>query len=732
MTSRIPKPSNSNQQLLIFNSGDLSIDYHIQVDTEFEKNRKYTTSTNGIAFSQIGSAAFTGRLLNALLQEIDPNYIQSHDLFNPLVPYSVMRYPSTFSMIRKFGNHTTKNGDTIPSWRVAEFLGRTSTIVQENYLRHCYHTKIDQIPDFLILSEYNHYFRQYKSIWPDCISDKLDVIPTTFLRCSFPLISRQNILLESLLNKTNAKSNLIILTTIDDLRLSDIYIRQGLSWESTALDLVSAFESKNMQHFQKASFVIVMLNNYGAFLYQNTEDQEKKYCLFYSREQIEENNEISYFGNMHGLNTGLLLHLVYKFIKFHKMNKDPFTVVKGGILSGLEGISSVFKTGFTLENIYEEAKNEYKFYYPTKELFKNINKRSNNDFEYSHIPISLEKEKRNAWTLYGRSNILPIKQVCIDVIEKGVKPQNLGKIPYSNFGDFLIVGRKETEDYREIKKLLASYGNKLDQNRPLSIAVLGEPGSGKSFGIKKIATSIYNSKEKTLEFNLSQLHNKKELIDAFHLIRDSAIQGRTVITFWDEFDSFFENEEFGWVKYFLAPMQDGIFYEGPVSHSIGQSVFVFISSKYKSMQEINSAIEKIKHQPNGVGNESKTSTKLIDFKSRLQGHIEVPGINQQKGNLDKTGLRLRRAILLRSLLQKHCLTIFEDENKNNKASIDPGLITAFIETKEYYHGARSMEAILAMSHLDGKSRFNRSCLPAENQLNLHVNSDNFWDIINKQ
>jgi hypothetical protein len=57
--------------------------------------------------------------------------------------------------------------------------------------------------------------------------------------------------------------------------------------------------------------------------------------------------------------------------------------------------------------------------------------------------------------------------------------------------------------------------------------------------------------------------------------------------------------------------------------------------------------------------------------------------------------------------------------------IDLGILRAMLETKRYKHGVRSMESILAMSMLAGESSFERSNLPPEGQLNLHVDGRNF-------
>lgn len=52
-----------------------------------------------------------------------------------------------------------------------------------------------------------------------------------------------------------------------------------------------------------------------------------------------------------------------------------------------------------------------------------------------------------------------------------------------------------------------------------------------------------------------------------------------------------------------------------------------------------------------------------------------------------------------------------------------------LDTGRYKHGVRSMESVVAMSQLAGKHRFERSCLPAVEQLDLHVDARDFQALV---
>ena len=120
--------------------------------------------------------------------------------------------------------------------------------------------------------------------------------------------------------------------------------------------------------------------------------------------------------------------------------------------------------------------------------------------------------------------------------------------------------------------------------RPLSIAVFGTPGSGKSFGIVEVANSIASNLIKKLDFNLSQFRSPLDLVNAFHKVRDIVLEGKIPLVFFDEFDSALEGK-LGWLKYFLAPMQDGVFREGDSIHPIGKAIFVFAGGTSSTFKE---------------------------------------------------------------------------------------------------------------------------------------------------
>lgn len=73
--------------------------------------------------------------------------------------------------------------------------------------------------------------------------------------------------------------------------------------------------------------------------------------------------------------------------------------------------------------------------------------------------------------------------------------------------------------------------------------------------------------------------------------------------------------------------------------------------------------------------------------------------------------------------------LFSRSNGRKRLNIDAGVLRALLRTRQYNYGIRSMESLLAMSMLSGKASFERSSLPAESLLEIHVDSLDFLSLV---
>jgi hypothetical protein len=320
--------------------------------------------------------------------------------------------------------------------------------------------------------------------------------------------------------------------------------------------------------------------------------------------------------------------------------------------------------------------------------------------------------------------------LALEVAKLGPKKALTG-VPRAVFSKLITTDPREINALRAIGTLLRNYVND-PGDKPLSLAVFGTPGSGKSFGVRQLAEQLGRAiSEKTLTFNLSQLSHPDMLVGAFHQIRDEGLKGKIPLVFWDEFDTSLGNTELGWLRYFLAPMQDGEFQEGQVTHPIGRAIFVFAGGTREKMELFYPGSGKAQEKQTGHGEDKARDVdlkkaKVPDFVSRLRGYLDVPGLDHSSG--EGAGLNahllLRRAIILHQHMSR-----IDSISEDGRVRVEDAVLKAFLLIEKYKHGARSMEAIVRMSSFQGTRSFTPSCLPGPAQLDLHVDAKQFLGLL---
>lgn len=299
-------------------------------------------------------------------------------------------------------------------------------------------------------------------------------------------------------------------------------------------------------------------------------------------------------------------------------------------------------------------------------------------------------------------------QVVLEGPEKA-----LASVPKARYGAYSTVDREEIERINEIRELISSYRASAKDAKPLSIAVFGPPGSGKSFAIKQLASELFGKEQKPLEFNLSQLDSREELHQAFHQVRDASVRGSIPLVFWDEFDT----GDLKWLKEFLAPMQDSEFREASLSHPFGKAIFIFAGGTCQDFESFEMQAKE------------NRAAKGPDFVSRLRGYVNIKGPNRYaKSNVAEAEAEevdvahlIRRAILLRSIITRYHPQLIDPATGN--ASIGPSVVRGFLRVQEFLHGARSLESVVSMSSLAGCDYFGVAELPSTDLLSLHVTPD---------
>ncbi len=297
-------------------------------------------------------------------------------------------------------------------------------------------------------------------------------------------------------------------------------------------------------------------------------------------------------------------------------------------------------------------------------------------------------------------------------------------LPYRVFalGKVNSMDRNEIDGLISLQQIFFTYLGQLHPKRPLCVGVFGAPGSGKSFGVKEIAKSLHDWNQpvsnEPLEYNVAQFTSLDDLCSALHAVRDLRLEtGEVPVVIFDEFDAEFESRAFGWLQYFLMPMQDGKFREGASLHHTGPAIFIFAGGINHSFGEFSSRQR----------DRDFCAAKGPDFISRLRGIHNVPPLNKPENFNDEEEYpdwKIRRAILLHSYFARQRVKIEDD-----------GLLAALLNVPRFHHGARSLEAIIEMcvrfpaNETGGRSLIGRSSLPSRDQLDLHLDASLFWEML---
>ncbi|MDR3587611.1 MAG: hypothetical protein P4L59_20205 [Desulfosporosinus sp.] len=517
-------------------------------------------------------------------------------------------------------------------------------------------------------------------------------------------------------------SRTILILNVNDLRTGSFEIREGMSWEQMANETYRCLLKIHKKMPYKK--IIVSFNHEGCLIFdgegsektgEDAEDKNHKHCLFYYPGEI--------VGDFVKINkkdvtckvTTMMAAIIWEIKNCGYSEENLHT----GVRKGLELMRHQIEIGF-------KAKDNKFFGYPLDEIVQRIRDESiissicSKIIECPQITTELLTQTflEDVVSMNMHNGELLIDgalKVCKEIVTFGVhsaaNKKFLGKeIPFLRFNKLIVYDKEEIEKFREIYNILKLYV-KNKGNKPLSIGVFGKPGSGKSFGVKQLVR-IIEANSVILEFNLSQMRNINELTAAFHQIRDASIRGTLPIVFWDEFDSSYDAVDFGWLKYFLAPMQDGTFLENMIEHTIGRAVFVFAGGISSSMEEFSTEAKKEKYKTN----------KLNDFSSRLRGYINIGSVNPSDYNYKEGGktkedlcYMFRRAVLIRSILEQK-LHI----NEEQEILIKNDTLIALLKEYEYINGARSIEALLQRIDVTFDKYINDSNLPNEEDLKLYI------------
>lgn len=584
--------------------------------------------------------------------------------------------------------------------------------------------------DYLIIDDAGIEYREAEEVWKPLLEG--NKYKHIILKMSHP-VARGSVFKELI---KNHKDNLTIITSASELRKGNIKISKGVSWEQSMSDLVIGLEkNQEFKLLKQCKTLIVTFSTEGAF-YLTTHKGEKKSRMIFDNSLLEgefvtEKNTGGVIGYQNTFVAGYLAGLI--------LEEAGLSNTEIMISASLSAIRQLAKTGHLLNNGL-----------PGFPYDKIINEFFNPSYRFASAfvpqPDFVPPENFGNWSILKGNYALEeqteplFNEAILHILDK---KNGLANTPHFKVKYFFTVDRNEIEGLRNIKQLIQSYDSTKEEKEPLSIGVFGSPGSGKSFVVKQLQKGIPVDNTSFLEFNLSQFSNPDDIVGALHQVRDEVLDGKLPFVFWDEFDS----KEYMWLQYLLAPMQDGQFQEGQITHNIGRCVFVFAGGTSYDFEHFGPVEPKKPEIPKDkdytlygfkleeYNDKSKKYEnfklkKGPDFKSRLNGYLNVMGPNQEYNFCKETEgwdelnendiyFPVRRAILF------NALSGFDA----SKSDIDFDMLNAIIKIDKYKHGARSFEKVIKSIFSNNNGKMLKSNLPPDTLLNSHVVKSEFVSLM---
>jgi len=704
----------------IFVTGDIANDYFL-----VRGKRMYSDDQNfeGTIFNHHrGGAYLIFDFLKAISKSIKTKEKGEHlknvfgynvDIFNKL--------PDRNNGYVAVSQFKKENEDKV-FWRIDEFLGFGSSEIKEKDLTH-HSIPVPMDTDIIIIDDAGMNFTNNcnEPLWNSVIESAIKIKSTNsnslVIYKKSSNFENSNFYDALLKASYSEKLNLLTILSINDIRKLDVKVSTGLSWEQSALDLAAELRTNEaLSSVMKSKFLVITFQSSGALFVVNNGDNNYDYKLIFDPEKMEgedvENEQGSTIGNMSFFTAAFSS-------KLDLAKKEKFYQIENAIKAGLTSMRIFHLKGYEKSNAGVS--------YPFESVAGELKTLKNFVFSSTSVPNPDTLGENQSWSILidnysdklieEKVQMRALNALAKNIVLKG--KEILKNVPSASFGNLYTIDRSEIESFRNLKKLMKTYVSCEECKKPLSLGVFGPPGAGKSFAVEEIGQGIMGKKYRLLPFNLSQFKDSSDLIGALHQVRDSVLKKEIPIVFWDEFDS----QGYKWLQYLLAPMQDGLFQEGQLTHPVGKCIFIFAGATSYNME----AFGEFKKEDEEAKKEF-IMKKGPDFKSRLNGYINILGPNKRqifnseytkeenKWIDDPTDIMypIRRAIFIIGLLRL--------KKSNFPFEMDWGLLNGLIKVDRYKHGSRSLANLLSdIKQNNPRNLLLRSWLPSKPTLELYFN-----------
>ncbi|KAK2762829.1 hypothetical protein FQN54_001004 [Arachnomyces sp. PD_36] len=496
----------------------------------------------------------------------------------------------------------------------------------------------------------------------------------------------------------------IVIIDANDLRAEGIELSHGLSWEKTSEGFVEQLGSVGrLVSLVTCAHLIVRFGCAGAIYHRGL--RVVRPTLFFDPLSAEGDFARRNLGHVPGEPEAFVAGFTKALIESKDLN------VEESIESGLRTARRLARRGLSIQ---DPESPQCSPVHAFSEIMGNFNQAEDDKLIKFLIPSDeISRSNDPNWSLLDYTIGDP-SEVARRIVKEGTHSP-ASHVPLARFNRLVLVDRHDIESFRTLFNFLEEY-LAARKGKPLSIALFGPRGSGKSFSAFQVAeAATKGQKTQRLRFDLSQFTGLDDLLAAFHSVRDCTLEGFIPLVYFNGFDTPFSGTQFGWFPYLLPPMLAGKFSDRGISRPIGSAVFFFGATVVKN-HEMLCRLSKA---------DSARLTLAHDFLGCLHGFVNVLGPDRSE-----PGDRLypvRRAVILRALLEEREPNLI---TRGKMISIDDSVLNRLLLVPEYRQGIRSLKAIIAMSRLNGCRRFERAALPPKSQMDVHVEYSTFMRYAN--
>ncbi|EME48185.1 hypothetical protein DOTSEDRAFT_69960 [Dothistroma septosporum NZE10] len=491
--------------------------------------------------------------------------------------------------------------------------------------------------------------------------------------------------------------HLAVIIDADDLRAEGISLSRSLSWEQTTEDFVRNLGSNGrLDTLVTCPNLIVRFGNEGIIHHRGRDATDPK--LYFHPMQVEKNMLYGQGGEMVGLASAFTAGFALGFADSSPPNCEK------GIRLGIAAARDMEQSGFVTNPVDSEPD------YPIDATVNGLSPEKR--FSVASIP-SGRISSGDSWNIFDAVTGDPA-EVARQIVTNGPR-KVLTRCPLQQFGEMLSIDRNEQESLRAIVDAVEER-IRSQTSQPTSIGIMGPPGSGKKFVAANLAEHFAaNASVKQLKFN-ARLLRSEDLVALCHTIRDHMAAGLLTVVCFENFEAILDprNEL---LNDFLVMMRDGLFTDRGHVRSLGHPLLFFL---------VNQEPPTLEGTPTPTAGEFQERRQTVDdsqLMDYLHGLVRIAGPNQQSQH-DKM-FSIRRALMIRQMLKQK----YPHLEKNGTMKVDEAVLYALLLVPSYKHGLRSLDKILGTSRLSGRTKFDVSALPPEEQIQLHVDGRIFMSFL---